>query len=224
MKKKIVLLLFIFLVAFNSINEKLPRGFVYLSEVIPNINLDLRYTNSNNFVGKPIDGYLNNKCILTIQTAIALKKVEDELLENGLCLQIYDAYRPQKAVNHFIKWAENLKDTLNKTKYYPTVLKKDLFNLQYISSKSRHSSGSTADLTIFSDQKNDVLDMGSTYDYFGEKSWVNYQKLTRKQKQNRQILQSVMLNNGFRNYPKEWWHFTLRYEPYRNAYFNFNVE
>ncbi|MCF6351048.1 MAG: M15 family metallopeptidase [Flavobacteriaceae bacterium] len=215
----------ILLFAFKATTVRnLPYGFVYATEIIPNLKLDLRYLTSNNFIGKPVNGYNAKKCILTVQTANALKKVEDELQEQGLCLIIYDAYRPQKAVNHFKKWAKNIKDTLMKQDYYPTVKKRDLFKLQYISTRSRHSSGSTVDLSIFSDKTNAVLDMGSNYDYFSEKSWVNYQKITKKQRENRQLLQTIMLNNGFRSYPKEWWHFTLRYEPYRNHYFDFNVE
>lgn len=212
------------LFAFKSTTRKLPQGFVYVTEIIPNIKLELRYFTSNNFIGKPINGYHAEKCILTLQATTALKKVEDELLEQGLCLQIYDTYRPQKAVNHFKKWAKNINDTLMKQQYYPMVKKRNLFRLQYISSHSRHSSGSTVDLTIYSDKTNDVLDMGSDYDYFGEKSWVSYQKITKKQKENRQLLQRIMLKHGFRSYPKEWWHFTLRYEPYRNHYFDFDVE
>lgn len=224
MKKIIFTLLIItILFSFKSLS-KLPKGFVYVSEIIPNLKLDLRYLISNNFVGKPIDGYKAKKCILTIQAANALKKVNDELQEQGLCLLVYDAYRPQKAVNHFKKWAKVLGDTLTKSQFYPNVAKKDLFKLQYIASHSRHSSGSTIDLTIFSSETNEVLDMGSPYDYFGKESWVNYQDLSKEQLKNRKLLQEVMLNNGFRNYPKEWWHFTLRYEPYRNEYFNFNVE
>ncbi len=220
----LLLALILGLFAFKSSIKKLPKGFVYVTDIIPNIKLDLRYLSANNFVGKPIDGYNIEKCILSIEAANALKKVENDLLDLGLCIKIYDTYRPQKAVNHFKKWAKDINDTLMKSQYYPKIKKRDLFKLQYISSKSRHSSGSTVDLTIFSDKTNDVLDMGSDYDFFSKKSWVNYQNLTVKQKENRELLQKVMLQNGFRSYPKEWWHFTLRYEPYRNHYFDFNVE
>ncbi len=228
MKNLIYKLFFLFciliLVSFKNNTTKLPKGFVYATDIIPDLKLDLRYLTNNNFVGKPINGYKNNKCILTFQAANALKKVQDELLEQNLCLQIYDAYRPQKAVNHFIKWAKDFNDTINKQKYYPKVEKRNLFKLQYIASNSRHSSGSTVDLTIYSNKTDSVLDMGSNYDYFGKKSWVNYQNLTKQQIKNRKLLQTVMLTNGFRSYPKEWWHFTLRFEPYRNQYFDFNVE
>jgi D-alanyl-D-alanine dipeptidase len=214
-----------FLVAFSIRKEnKLPKSFVDVSQVIPNLKMDLRYVTSHNFVGKPIDGYKSQKCFLTKEAASALKKVEGQLAEQGMCLFVYDSYRPKKAVNHFVRWARNLNDTLMKSEFYPNVNKKDLFKLGYISSKSRHSSGSTIDLTIFSDEINDVIDMGSKYDFFGKESWVKYDKLSSEQMANRKLLQTVMLVNGFRSYPQEWWHFTLRYEPYRNAAFDFNVE
>ncbi len=222
--KSFFLFCILILVSFKNDTTKLPKGFVYVTDIIPNLKLDLRYFTKHNFVGKPINGYKSNKCILTIQAANALKKVQDELLEQNLCIQVYDAYRPQKAVNHFIKWAKDFKDTINKEQYYPKIKKRNLFKLQYIATHSRHSSGSTVDLTIYSNKTGSVLDMGSDYDYFGKESWVNYQNLTKQQIKNRQLLQTVMLTNGFRSYPKEWWHFTLRFEPYRNQYFDFNVE
>ncbi len=186
--------------------------------------MELRYATSHNFIGKPIDGYYSQRCILTKEAAVALKKVEDDLNDYGLCLQVYDSYRPQKAVNHFVRWAKNLNDTLMKREFYPNMDKKNLFKDGYISSKSRHSSGSTIDLTIFSDKTNDVIDMGSPYDYFGKQSHINYTHLTKAQLSNRKLLKTVMLKNGFRSYPKEWWHYTLRHEPYANMHFDFNVE
>jgi D-alanyl-D-alanine dipeptidase len=228
MKKLIkisLVFLSLFLIAFSlPKNNALPKGFVYVSDIIPDIKLDLRYKSYDNFIGKPIDGYLSEKCILTKEAALALKKVEDDLEKQGYCLLIYDAYRPQKAVNQFVKWAKAINDTLMKSQFYPNVSKKDLFKKGYIASKSRHSSGSTVDLTLISNKDNKVVDMGSSYDFFGPQSWVAYDKISSKQKTNRKLLQTVMLKNGFRSYSKEWWHFTLRYEPYRNQYFDFNIE
>lgn len=224
-KTLFVLFTIIFLVAFSKKQaNKIAKGFVDVSQIIPNLKMDLRYATSHNFIGKRIDGYKKQKCFLTKEAALALKNVQEQLEEQGMCLFVYDSYRPKKAVNHFVRWARNLNDTLMKNEFYPNVNKRDLFKLGYISSKSRHSSGSTIDLTIFSDEIGDVIDMGSEYDFFGKESWVKYKQLTAQQLENRKLLQTVMLENGFRSYPQEWWHFTLRYEPYRNAAFNFDVE
>lgn len=208
--------------AFSQTNK--TAEFVTIQKYIPSVKIEMRYYSNHNFIGKKIDGYNSDKAIISIQAATALKKIQRELNKKGLSLIIYDAYRPQKAVNHFKKWAKVLNDTLAKKEFYPNVAKKDLFSSGYISSHSRHSSGSTVDLSIISLATNKALDMGSPYDYFGKQSWVNYSKLTKIQKNNRQLLQNIMLQNGFRNYPKEWWHFTLRNEPYKNVYFDFNVE
>jgi len=212
------------LLSFNDLQRKLPKGFIYVKDVATHIRVSLRYATNHNFIGKPINGYHANKAITTIETAQALKKVQTDLDKLNLSLIIYDAYRPQKAVNHFVKWARNLKDTLMKKEFYPNVAKKNLFKNGYISSHSRHSSGSTVDVSIYSNTYKVPLDMGSPYDFFGKQSWVNYDKLTKKQKYHRQLLQKVMLKNGFRNYSKEWWHFTLRNEPYRNQHFDFDIE
>jgi len=203
---------------------QLPEGFVYAKTEIPNINVDLQYCNYNNFVGEIIDGYNANVAIMTKQTAVALKKVQTELAKQNLAIKIYDSYRPQRAVNHFVRWAKVVNDTLMKQQYYPTIDKKNLFKKGYIASKSRHSSGSTLDVTIVNLDTGETLDMGSPYDFFGSKSWIANKNLTKTQSKNRQILQAVMISNGFRNYAKEWWHFTLRGEPYRNKYFDFLVE
>ncbi|MFV9550573.1 M15 family metallopeptidase [Algibacter sp. PT7-4] len=203
---------------------QLPEGFVYVKDVIPDLEVELRYNTSNNFVGKPINGYFSNKLILTKQTANALKQVHEALQEQNLCLKVYDGYRPQQAVNHFIVWARDLNDTINKHEFYPNVKKRDLFKSGYIASRSGHSRGSTVDLTIIDGNTGKPLDMGSPFDFFGEESWVAFADITDKQKGNRQLLQTVMLKFGFRNYPKEWWHFTLRGELFPKTYFDFVIE
>ena len=226
MKKKILIIVLICLgFAFNkSVNIQLPQGFVHVKEIIPDLDVELRYFSTHNFVGDTIDGYKANTLILTLQTAKALKQVQDELQNQNLCLKVYDGYRPQRAVNHFMRWASNLNDTLNKQEFYPTVEKRFLFQDGYIATQSGHSRGSTIDLTIIDGNTSKPLDMGSPYDFFGEPSWVEYQNISEKQKQNRQLLQNVMQKNGFRNYPQEWWHFTLIGEPFPDTYFDFVVE
>lgn len=217
---------FLFLITFICFNTyaQLPEGFVYVKKIIPDLDVELRYNTKNNFVGKRIDGYHSNKLILTEQTAVALKKVQEELQNMNLCLKVYDGYRPQQAVNHFMRWAKNLNDTINKATFYPNVNKEHLFEEEYIATRSGHSRGSTLDLTIIDGNTGKPLDMGSAYDFFGEQSWVDYQNITEKQKANRQILQKVMFKYSFRNYPKEWWHFTLRFEPFPETYFDFPVK
>jgi zinc D-Ala-D-Ala dipeptidase len=221
MKSKLFLLLF--LVCYNLFSQ-LPEGFVYVENIIPSLNIELRYNTSYNFVGSPINGYQANSLILTKEAAAALKQVQKELLEKNLCLKIYDGYRPQRAVNHFISWARNLNDTINKHIFYPHVNKSDLFKEGYIATHSGHSKGSTLDLTIIDGNTGIPLDMGSPYDFFGEESWVDYPNISEKQKANRKLLQDVMLKYGFRNYTKEWWHFTLRQEPFPETYFDFVIE
>ncbi|MDN3492531.1 M15 family metallopeptidase [Winogradskyella bathintestinalis] len=226
MNYKIILLLgsLLFMTLSFQKKETLPDGFVYAKSVIPDLNVELRYFSENNFVGDTIDGYKSNRLILTRDTAEKLKLVQDELQKQNLCLKVYDGYRPQRAVNHFIRWAKDLNDTINKPQFYPEVCKNTLFEAGYISSRSGHSRGSTIDLTISDGETGEPLDMGSPYDFFGEQSWVDHNDISEEQKKNRQLLQTVMLKHNFRNYSKEWWHFTLRWEPFPKTYFDFEVE
>lgn len=226
MKNKILILAFISLTfAFTKQDTtQLPEGFVYVKDLIPDIDVELRYFTTHNFVGDTINGYKANRLILTQQSAEALKKVQDELQQQNLCLKVYDGYRPQRAVNHFMDWARDLNDTINKQEFYPDVEKRFLFKEEYIATRSGHSRGSTVDLTITNGDTGEPIDMGSPYDFFGVESWVAHDDLTETQKANRQLLQTVMLKHNFRNYPKEWWHFTLRWEPFPDTYFDFEVE
>lgn len=222
MKKTILIyILFISLVTFS---QKLPKGFVYLADVDASIKKELRYLSNNNFIGKPINGYINDCVIVSKPTAQALKKIQTLLKKEGLSLKIYDSYRPQQAVNHFVRWAKVLNDTLMKQQYYPKVPKSELFNLGFIASKSGHTRGSTVDLTIVDIKTDKELDMGSPYDFFGSKSHPFYKDISKKQKENRMLLRRMMLNNGFKPYDNEWWHFTLINEPFPKTYFNFLVE
>ncbi|MDH7913115.1 M15 family metallopeptidase [Winogradskyella sp. SYSU M77433] len=226
MKNKILFFLIASAVLTLGFEQKqdLPEGFVYAKNIIPDLDVELRYFGSYNFVGDTIDGYNANTLIITKVTAEKLKLVQDELQTQNLCLKVYDGYRPQRAVNHFVRWAKVLDDTLMKSDFYPKVKKQNLFNSGYIASKSGHSRGSTLDLTIADGETGEPLDMGSPFDFFGEQSWVDYSNITEEQKQNRQLLQTVMLKHNFRNYPKEWWHFTLRWEPFPKTFFDFEVE
>ena len=205
-------------------STSIPEGFVDVKEVIPNIRTDLRYFTANNFVGKPIDGYVHPKCILSKKAAEALKKVQEEFERMGFGLLIFDAYRPQRAVDEFIRWSKDPNDIKMKEQYYPNIDKSNLFEEGYISSKSGHTRGSTVDLTIVSLKTGHILDLGGPYDFFGERSWVNYEHITKNQHAIRLMLQRRMMKYGFVPYEKEWWHFTLKDEPYPDTYFDFPIE
>ena len=204
--------------------SNLPDGFVYLNDVAPEIRVELRYNSNNNFMGRRINGYESNSCIISQQAAEALDKAQDELTPQGLYLKIFDAYRPQMAVDHFVKWAEDLTDTLNKAAYYPNIPKSELFQRGYIASRSGHTRGSTVDLTIVYSGYEAELDMGTPWDFFSEKSWPDHEGISPAQREHREILRNAMVRNGFRPYDKEWWHFTLENEPYPDTYFNFPVK
>ncbi|MCL4148607.1 UNVERIFIED_CONTAM: hypothetical protein GTU68_040605 [Idotea baltica] len=202
----------------------LPEGFVYVKELIPKLRTDLRYYSENNFIGKPIDGYIKPKCILTKKAAEALKKVQEDFEKLGFGLLVFDAYRPQRAVNQFVQWAQDTTDTKMKEKYYPNIDKKDLFKEEYIAAKSGHSRGSTVDLSIVSLKTGHILDLGSDFDLFDEKSHVNFKNVTKNQRSIRLMLQRRMVKHGFKPHEKEWWHFTLVKEPYPDTYFDFSIE
>lgn len=224
--KKLLFVLAIVGFAFTNtpVATQLPEGFVYVKDEIPDLDVELRYFTDHNFVGMPIEGYHAHKLILTKEATEALKKVQEDLQYQNFCLKVYDGYRPQRAVNHFVAWARDLGDTINKQVFYPEVEKQFLFGDGYIASRSGHSRGSTVDLTMTDGSTGELIDMGGFFDFFGEQSWTDDPNITAAQKQNRAILRSVMEKYNFRNYPKEWWHFTLRWEPYPDTYFDFPVE
>lgn len=200
-----------------------PDFFVNIKDEVPSIELEIRYCSKNNFIGEVIDGYKNPKAYLTKKALVKLEEAQKEFLKQGYKIKIFDAYRPQRAVDHFVRWAKVESDTLMKGKYYPNVAKKDLFKLDYIARKSGHSRGSTLDVTLVSLKTGKELDMGSSYDFFGKISWPFADSISSKQKENRMLLRKVMLYHGFKPYKCEWWHFTLINEPFPKTYFNFLV-
>ncbi len=235
---------------FSLSDEARSKGFVYLNEVDPTILVSLRYNSNENFVGKPVAGYKKSVVLLTKQAAEALKKVQQALKKDGYSLVVYDAYRPQQAVDNFMCWSVDIKDQLKKSQYYPRVNKADVFELGYVAERSGHSRGSTIDLTIIELGKkvHDVeesdrtlldgftvkflddgtVDMGSSFDLFDVASHFENNVIQEKYKRLRTYLKQVMEKHGFKNYPEEWWHFTLRNEPFPAnsdaSYFNFSVE
>ena len=197
--------------------------FVLLSDAVPDAMLEIRYYSTYNFIGDRVDGYEQPVALLTKEAASALSEVSDELKDKGYRLKIFDAYRPQAAVSHFVRWAEDLDDTRMKPYFYPELDKSVLFEQGYIAAHSGHSRGSTVDLTLFDMTTEREVDMGGTFDYFGELSHPDYTEVTESQYELRMLLRDVMVRHGFRPLSEEWWHFTLENEPYPDTYFTFPV-
>jgi D-alanyl-D-alanine dipeptidase len=224
-----------------------PRDIVDAAEIIPGLVLDMRYAGPRNFVGRPIPGYLAEKCLLTRRAALALKRVQEELREKNLGLKVYDCYRPRRAVQAFVAWARDPHQAM-KPDFYPDVDKRALFRKGYISSHSGHSRASTVDLTIVpldaaalspaatsgpiracavsrEERAPDTsLDMGSGFDCFDPLSHTGNPSVGKQARANRALLKSLMGKHGFGNAPEEWWHYTLRGEPYPGTYFDFPVQ
>ena len=217
--------------------------FVTLTDAVPDAILEIRYFGTYNFVGTRVDGYLEPTALLTKIAADSLKAVSDDVEALGYRLKIYDAYRPQQAVDHFVRWAADIPDTLMKQYFYPDLDKSVLFDQEYIMAKSGHTRGSTVDLTLFDMKTEKELDMGGTFDWFGPESHPVFcgnpesgeftgdntespvgRSITPEQFHNRMILRAAMLRHGFKPMTSEWWHFTLKDEPFPDTYFNFPVK
>ena len=217
--------------------------FVTLTDAVPDAILEIRYFGTYNFVGTRIDGYLEPTALLTKQAADSLRAVSDDLIRHGYRLKIYDAYRPQCAVDHFMRWGADIADTLMKPFFYPDLNKKVLFPQEYICERSGHTRGSTVDLTLFDMMTEKELDMGGTFDWFGPESHPDFcgnpetleytgdnskspanRSITSVQFYNRMVLRQAMLRHGFKPFDTEWWHFTLKDEPFPDTYFTFPVK
>lgn len=222
----------------------LPKGFVYLSDIAPDILQDMRYVTSNNFIGNPIPGYKRETCILTQEAAEQLKAAQDEIKPKGYSLKVYDCYRPQRAVTYFYKWSQNPKDQRKKEEFYPRENKSELFPKGYIALYSGHTRGSTIDLTLVKlgkqpknslkplvrcyaktpgYQNDNSIDMGTRYDCLDKTAHVAYPNLSKTQHKNRLLLSRLMKRHGFKPFASEWWHYTLKNEPFPKTYFNFKV-
>ena len=197
--------------------------FVLLSEAVPDAILEIRYYSTYNFIGDRIDGYEEPLALLTKEAAAALKEVSDELVGMGYRLKIFDAYRPQRAVTNFMNWALDPDDARMKEFFYPELEKTELFPQGYIAEHSGHSRGSTVDLTLFDMTTEREVDMGGTFDYFGELSHPDYTQITEEQYAMRMLLREVMVKHGFKPLEEEWWHFTLENEPFPDTYFTFPI-
>ncbi|MFT7623941.1 MAG: D-alanyl-D-alanine dipeptidase [Myxococcota bacterium] len=198
--------------------------FVDVTEVHQNIAVEARYFTTRNFVGKRVDGYHANRCLLARPAARALARVQADLEPMGLGLRVYDCYRPQRAVNHFVRWAKDVQDVATRAEYYPNEKKSDLFARGYIAAKSGHSRGATVDLTIVTlEQPRKALDMGTLWDFLDPLSATASRGVSVQARANRALLKSVMERQGFSNYSKEWWHYTLTPEPFPETFFDVPV-
>lgn len=199
-------------------------GFVLLSDIIPDAILDIRYYTTFNFLGERVDGYEEPVALMTKEAALALKEVSDDAISRGYRLKIFDAYRPQCAVDHFVRWAEKTRELAMKDYFYPELNKEFIFEEGFVALKSGHSRGSTVDLTLLDMTTQKDLDVGGTFDYFGSLSWaLNTESITEEQAANRKMLRDLMVSHGFHPLAEEWWHFTLDNEPYPDTYFTFPV-
>ncbi len=224
----------------------LPEGFVSLAEIDPSVQLDIRYYTANNFMGRRVKGYLAPACVLTESAARGLRAAQRLALADGYSLKVYDCYRPQQAVNDFVEWAADPGDTAQRQRFFPAVPKEELFSRGYLAERSGHSRGSTVDLTLVpvasrqpeADSALDhydcrrappqrypdnSLEMGTGYDCFDELSHTDNPAVSEEARRNRDFLRTLMAAAGFRNYPREWWHFTLEPEPFPESYFDFPV-
>jgi zinc D-Ala-D-Ala dipeptidase len=190
--------------------------------VVPGLVADIRYAGSHNFVGRPIDGYRAPRCLLAQPAANALAEVARDLATRGLVIKVFDCYRPTRAVADFVRWARDPRDQAAKAEFYPEVDKRTLFRDGYIASHSGHSRGSTVDLTLARADGTE-LDMGTPFDFFSPRSRTAASGVTAEQHANRMRLAAAMQRCGFHGYPKEWWHFTLRNEPFPGTYFDVPV-
>jgi D-alanyl-D-alanine dipeptidase len=205
-----------------ALAQERPAAFVDAATVVPGLMADMRYAGSHNFVGRPIDGYEAPRCLLAQPAANALAEVARDLAPRGLHVKVFDCYRPTRAVANFMRWARDLKDTAGKAEFYPNVDKRTLFRDGYIASQSGHSRGATIDMTLAKDDGTE-LDMGTPFDFFSPKSWPADPTVTPEQHANRMLLANAMRKRGFSPYDREWWHFTLRGEPFPDTYFDFPV-
>ena len=208
-----------------SIASDSDRGkFVVLTDSIPDLILEMRYYSSFNFVGTRIDGYEAPVALATKECAAALAKASEKAMGYGYRLKIYDAYRPQMAVDHFLRWGKDVNDTLTKRYFYPQLSKASVFRLGYVATKSSHSRGSTIDLTLFDMAMGHDVDMGCPFDWFGSEAAFESNRVTAAQHRSRQLLRTIMTESGFEPIAGEWWHFTLSHEPYPDTYFTFPVK
>ncbi len=197
--------------------------FVFLDECVPGIRWDAKYATWDNFTGKPVDGYLVNRVVGTKALCAALQNVQDAAASGGFGLLLWDAYRPQRAVDCFLRWSRQPEDGRTKSRHYPNINRAEMFEKGYVAAKSGHSRGSTVDLTLFHLATGELAPMGGDHDLMDLISHHGAEGITGDEAGNREFLRSIMEDSGFSSYAYEWWHYTLRDEPYPDTYFDFPI-
>jgi D-alanyl-D-alanine dipeptidase len=197
--------------------------FVFVDELVPGIRWDAKYATWDNFTGKPVDGYLVNRIVGTKALCTALEKAQGEAAARGFGLLLWDGYRPQRAVDCFLRWSQQPEDGRTKSRHYPNIDRPDMFEKGYVAAKSGHSRGSTVDLTLYHLASGELAAMGGDHDLMDVVSHHGAAGITQGEAENRQHLCAVMEACGFASYEQEWWHYSLKSEPYPDTYFDFPV-
>ena len=198
-------------------------GFVFVDELVPGIRWDAKYATWDNFTGKPVDGYLANRIVGTRALCAALARAREEAASLGFGLLLWDAYRPQRAVDCFVRWSKQPEDGRTKLRHYPNIDRAEMFERGYVAAKSGHSRGSTVDLTLYYLATGELAPMGGNHDLMDPISHHEAEGITPDETKNRRYLCSIMEACGFEPYDREWWHYTLRAEPYPGTYFDFPI-
>jgi D-alanyl-D-alanine dipeptidase len=198
-------------------------GFVYVDEHVPGVRWDAKYATWDNFTGKPVDGYVANRIVGTTALCEALARAREEAAGLGFGLLLWDGYRPQRAVDRFLRWAQEPEDGRTKPRHYPNIDRPAMFEEGYVATKSGHSRGGTVDLTLFHLATGDLVDMGGYHDLMDEVSHHGATTIPPAAAINRRHLRAVMESSGFDSYACEWWHYTLADEPFPETYFDFPI-
>jgi D-alanyl-D-alanine dipeptidase len=201
----------------------MERGFVFLDEVLSGVRWDAKYATWDNFTGTPVDGYEVNRVVGSDALADALQEAKTRAAAIGFGLLLWDAYRPQRAVDRFVEWSAQPEDGRTKQRFYPNIDRAAMFTSGYVAPKSGHSRGSAVDLTLYRLDTGELVPMGGGHDFMDERSHHGAQGITAVEARNRETLCDVMEHSGFERYDHEWWHYALRYEPYPDTYFDFPI-
>lgn len=201
----------------------MEKGFIFLDEILYGVRWDAKYATWDNFTGKPVDGYEVNRIVGTYDLALALRKAQKQAEALGYGLLLWDGYRPQRAVECFLRWSELPEDNLTKERYYPNIERSELITKGYVAPLSSHSRRSAIDLTLYRLDTGELVPMGSSFDFMDERSHHTSKKISSNEAKNRRLLRSIMENSGFEAYEYEWWHYVLRNEPYPDTYFDFPI-
>lgn len=200
------------------------KDFVYIDDILPGIRWDAKYATWDNFTGKPVDGYEANRIVGTRALASALLMARERAASLGYGLLLWDGYRPQRAVDCFLRWAEQSEDGQAKARFYPNIKRSEMVTQGYVASKSGHSRGSAVDLTLYQLDTSALVPMGSSFDFMDERSHHSSKEISSSEAQNRRLLCSIMEDSGFEPFAYEWWHYALKSEPYPNCYFDFPID